>query len=76
MNHRQWKKKFKKVHGRNPFFFEDKKNKAHNLYLAFRNLSPSLTKAIGDISRGFKEALYQLGESISELGKRIRDITW
>ncbi len=68
MNHRQWKKNFKKKHGRNPYWFEDKKSVRRTQARAFgralgsainiiqEQFVPALSKAITGLSQVFVEA--------------------
>lgn len=59
MNHRQWKKKFKKSHGRNPTCWEDKRKRIRYDALA-------LIDAINEIPRLFASALANTCEVLSE----------
>ena len=68
MNHRQWKKNFKKQHGRNPYWFEDKKRVGNTLAREFgralgstinilqEQLVPAISKAITELSQACIEA--------------------
>ena len=64
MNHRQWKKKFKKENGRNPLIFEDKRefNKAKVKAL----LKVDFIKVAEDITTTFSKAFDHLREVVEE----------
>lgn len=69
MNHRQWKKNFKKQHGRNPYWFEDKKRVRNTpqaraicralgsaINILQEQFVPALSKAIAELSQVCVEA--------------------
>lgn len=73
MNHRQWKKKFKKEHGRNPNIFEDKKLAGHKLAVALnttdlseiiRGLGEELCRATNCMVEAFRYALADIGQKL------------
>ena len=80
MNHRQWKKKFKKIHGRNPYTWEDKR-KAEKAFIAeLPNLSKAVSdfaqnacKAIGRFYKAFGKALIGMGETMIEVGRKVSE---
>lgn len=59
MNHRQWKKKFKKIHGRNPNYWEDKRKK-------IKYDVSVLIDAINEIPRIFARACANACEVLSQ----------
>lgn len=59
MNHRQWKKKFKKIHGRNPNCWEDKRKRIRYDALA-------LIDAINEMPRLFARACANVCEVLSQ----------
>lgn len=59
MNHRQWKKRFKKVHGRNPNCWEDKRKR-------IRYDASVLADAINEIPRLFARACANVFEALSQ----------
>ena len=64
MNHRQWKKQFKKTHGRNPYVHEDKKKMP-------RWTVDIVKEAVQDLVKAAKEA----GEVLVEYFKAIAKST-
>jgi hypothetical protein len=63
MNHRQWKKNFKKQHGRNPYWFEDKRERQR------RGSSAIITgcyKGIGALYDGIQNAMPYLREGLNQ----------
>lgn len=66
MNHRQWKKNFKKKHGRNPYKYEDKKYKYKSIAKCFIDFANRFNKAI-------KEAAHKLGVVFEEVGKALKE---
>ena len=71
MNHRQWKKKFKKVHGRAPYSWEDRRAKSKVPDMSF-NLE-GMCEAIGNITKIFAEALADAAEALSDGLANIAD---
>lgn len=71
MNHRQWKKKFKKVHGRAPYFWEDRRTKSKLPDMSF-NLG-EMYEAIGNIAKTFVEALADTAEALSDAFANIAE---
>lgn len=59
MNHRQWKKRFKKIHGRNPNCWEDKRKRIRYDFSV-------LIDAINDIPRLFARACANACEVLSQ----------
>lgn len=58
MNYRQWKKKYKKIHGHNPTVSEDKRKKS-KLKKTYKEVDVEVLKKIGNdiidvIARGFR----------------------
>ena len=62
MNHQQWKKKFKKVHGRAPYPWEDKKVKSH----LRRSELEEMCETISNIPKILAEILADAAEAISD----------
>ena len=60
MNHRQWKKNFKKSHGRNPSCWEDKRKKirydARKMSDALAEIPRIMAEAYGTLFRGLSVA--------------------
>ena len=71
MNHRQWKKKFKKEHGRNPSIFEDKKKADYALAVALKEMD--IQEALDNVCNGFKSVLEVLREGIANIGQSLVD---
>ena len=64
MNHRQWKKKFKKVHGRAPYSWEDRRVKSELTNMNY-NLE-EMRETIANIPKIFAEALADVAEALSD----------
>lgn len=83
MNHRQWKKKFKKEHGRNPYPHEDKRYiarvTAKELLIALdyvsTNVMPGLSTALEKLGESIGEVVAKVCEVVSECANKIADIT-
>ncbi len=81
MNHRQWKKQFKKIHGRNPSIMEDKKKAAKCIKSFMPDLSeaakylsealPRLAEQIGKALIAFADGMERACAQISEMMERI-----
>lgn len=71
MNHRQWKKKFKKIHGRNPTAFEDKqlyfKHRAKDLCMTL----PEFSRAVQTFENNLRHALINMFDNLCEAFKNI-----
>jgi hypothetical protein len=71
MNHRQWKKNFKKVHGRNPNCWEDKRKR-------IRYKTSVLIDALNEIPRLVARACANvcevLSQSFATLSERMKDV--
>lgn len=73
MNHRQWKKKFKKIHGRNPNIYEDRHTKSDP---TIRHLAESFgvfQDLVGKMTDSLRRGLYALGVSLETLGRSMRE---
>lgn len=80
MNHRQWKKNFKKTHGRNPYMSEDKKKSFKAFMIAYPELGKTLkdfaenfTKALGRVYQAIGDIFVTTGEAMKEIGKAVED---
>ena len=78
MNHRQWKKNFKKTHGRNPYLSEDKKKEFKYCMIAYPELGKTLkdfaenfNKILGRAYEAFGEIFIRTGEAMKEIGKEL-----
>ncbi len=71
MNHRQWKKKFKKVHGRAPYLWEDRRTKSKLPYMSF-NLE-EMCETIRNIPKILAEILADATEALSDMFANIAD---
>ncbi len=69
MNHRQWKKKFKKVHGRAPYPWEDKRVVRKTIICSFTGMY----EAISNITKTFAEALVDAAEALSDVFANMAD---
>lgn len=69
MNRRQWKKKFKKVHGRAPYFWEDKRVKGKKMGYKLEEMC----EAIGNIPKILAEMLADAAEALSDGLANIAD---
>lgn len=61
MTHRQWKKNFKKKHHRNPFWFEDKRERQRRKASA---IITGYSKCIGALYDGIQNAMPYLREGL------------
>lgn len=62
MNHRQWKKKFKKIHGRNPYYWEDRRVKSKTMRYSLEEMC----EAINDLPKILAEILADAVEALSD----------
>lgn len=70
MNHRQWKKKFKKVHGRAPYFWEDRRVKSKSM----RYNLEEMCETIGNIPKILAEAFADVAEALSDGFANIAEV--
>lgn len=70
MNHRQWKKKFKKVHGKNPNCWEDKREKIRYDAQVMKDALIQMPKTIARVYGDLFEAL---SEGFATLSKAAKD---
>ena len=71
MNHRQWKKKFKKTHGRNPSCWEDKRKKIRydaSVLADVFNTAPRL------LAKAYANACEILSEGFAKVSERMKEI--
>lgn len=78
MNHRQWKKKFKKAHGRNPYYWEDRKkaplkNFSSDLADSLTALGKGVRTFISDFYTGLGRAFKRMGEAFTEIGEAFEN---
>lgn len=66
MTHRQWKKNFKKKHHRNPFWFEDKRERQQRQASA---IITGYSKCIGAIYDGIQNSIPYLREGLDRFAK-------
>lgn len=71
MNHRQWKKNFKKEHGRNPSIFEDKKKADYALVVALKEMD--IQEIVDNVCNALKSAVEVLRECIANIGQSLVD---
>lgn len=69
MNHRQWKKKFKKVHGRAPYPWEDRRVKSKTM----RYNLEEMCETIANIPKILAEILADAAEALSDGLANIAD---
>ena len=90
MNYRQWKKKFKKEHGRNPYITEDKRkrNKAaaaalsnidwaalyDGMQQAINRLAPALFSAVATFSKALSAAFGNAAEAAETIAERYETL--
>lgn len=76
MNHRQWKKNFKKQYGRNPYLYEDRKRMAKYRARKFNSLWEQIGLATNEvmvaISKTVKEYTPKLVKAAAETTERMR----
>lgn len=75
MNHRQWKKNYKKIHGRNPYFWEDRKAKAKALDAKYNieeicetiaNIPKMLADMLADVAEALSDGFANVAEALRE----------
>lgn len=71
MNHRQWKKKFKKVHGRAPYFWEDRRVKSKSIGYnleemreALNNFPKILAEILADAAKALSDGFANIAEAL------------
>lgn len=71
MNHRQWKKKFKKVHGRAPYFWEDRRVKSKTMRYnleemceTIRNIPKILAEIVADAAEALSDGLANMADAL------------
>lgn len=69
MNHQQWKKKFKKIHGRAPYPWEDKRVASKTI----RYNLEEMCEAIANIPKILVEMLADAAEALSDGFANIAD---
>lgn len=73
MNHRQWKKNFKKVHGRNPNCWEDKRKKVRydaSVFIdAINEMSRLLAKACANACEMLSDGFAAVSECMKEVAE-------
>ncbi len=69
MNHRQWKKNFKKKHGRNPYEWEDKKKQGKWL-LGSLDVT-KYTAALAKKGQAMVEVISEMCDAFAEYFERI-----
>lgn len=90
MNYRQWKKKFKKEHGRNPYITEDKRkrNKAavdalcnidwaalyDGMQQAINRLAPAVFSAVATFSKALSTAFGNAAEAAETIAERYETL--
>ena len=71
MNHRQWKKNFKKSHGRNPSCWEDKRKKirydSRVIGDALAKIPKLVAEAYGTLFRGLSVACEVASKAVREI---------
>ena len=67
MNHRQWKKRFKKIHGRNPSIMEDKKKAAK----CIKSFMPELAEAAKHLSEALPRVAEQMAKALIAFTDRM-----
>ena len=73
MNHRQWKKHFKKIHGRNPSIMEDRKiaTKCINSFMSeLAEAAKQMEKALSAFTVRMERACAQIGEIMGRIGEK------
>ena len=80
MNHRQWKKRFKKIHGKNPSLWEDKKRLAkfkakgiQQLILRYPEIVNQIAEAIPAVFERIAEALVEFSNALSRAAENIAE---
>ena len=72
MNYRQWKKKYKKIHGCNPTADIDKRKQIKKVKeLLCRRYGCNLNDGINNLVKAFNNAMADLFENLSDACRRI-----
>ena len=71
MNHQQWKKKFKKVHGRAPYFWEDRRvkgkkmsHKIEEMCETISNIPKILAEMLADVAEALSDGLANIADAL------------
>lgn len=71
MNHRQWKKKFKKLHGRAPYLWEDRRAKNESMRYnieemceTIANIPKILVEAFADVAEALSDGFANIAEAL------------
>ena len=73
MNHRQWKKNFKKIHGRNPNCWEDKRKRIRYLGSIYVGAIKEIPSLVARACANVCEVLSQGFETVSERMKNVAE---
>ena len=74
MNHRQWKKKFKKNHGRSPYWFEDKKAKKPPIEIDFAKMVEAIKAIPSALYNALAHAMRLMGDCFGHMAKDFENI--
>lgn len=72
MNHRQWKKKFKKVHGRAPYPWEDKKVVSKTVRYNLEEMCEAIASIPKILAEKFAEAAEILSNGFANIAEALR----
>lgn len=73
MNHRQWKKNYKKKHGCNPPLTEDKRKQTKALKRTFKQISMfDVEDLVKKMVNGLSNAFRIIGEQLTNIGNAIK----
>ena len=73
MNYRQWKKKYKKVHGYNPPLEEDKRKQKKVVKNGSKQIKPEdIKNMVNVLIKGFSNAFRIIGESFINAADNLK----
>lgn len=72
MNHRQWKKKFKKVHGRAPYFWEDRRVKGKKMRYNLEEMCETISNIPKILAEMLADAAEVLSDGLANIADALR----
>lgn len=72
MNHRQWKKKFKKVHGRAPYSWEDRRTKSKSMRYSLEEMCETISNIPKILAEMLADAAEALSDGFANIAEALR----
>lgn len=72
MNHRQWKKKFKKVHGRAPYSWEDKRVRSKTMRYSLEEMCEAISNIPKILAEVFADVAEALSDGFANIAEALR----